>query len=275
MSADTSTRDSPAVRRSAAAPARPVWPIGRSATISLVSVLVFFALWEIAPALGWVNGRFVSRPSLVFAAGWSELGSAAFWIHAWVSLTEFGLGFALALAVGIPLAGLMAGSTIARQLLDPPLMALYIAPSLILLPILVIWLGIGVASKVAVVFLSAVFPIIVNTMAGMRQVDPRYRMMARAFGAGALAQFLRIQVPAALPSLLTGVRLAVGRGVLGVIVGEFYAAQAGIGFQLRVYGDSMRIDLLLVYALFVSCFGYALTEAVRLAEARVQRWSPR
>jgi len=248
------------------------WPFSRSFAISLASVAIFFLIWQIAPALGWVNGRFTSQPSQVLVAGWTELGTATFWNAARISFTEFALGFALSLAVALPLAALMVTSKIARYMIDPPLMALYIAPSLILLPILILWLGIGMASKVAVVFLGAFFPIAVNTMAGMRQVDPKLLTMARAFGASRSRLFYSILIPSALPSLLTGIRLGIGRGVLGVIVGELYAAQAGIGYQLSTYGNSMRIDLLLVYALVVSTFGYVLTEFVRLLEVQVGKW---
>lgn len=250
------------------------WPLRRSATISLLSVALFFVLWQVAPAMGWVNGRFTSQPSIVLAAALNEIPTAAFWGHASISLIEFFLGFALSIGLSLPLAALMVSSRTARYLIDPLLMALYIAPSLILLPILVLWLGIGMASKVAVVFLGAFFPIVVNTMAGMREVDTKLVVMANAFGAGTGRVFWSILVPSALPSMLTGVRLGVGRGVLGVVVGELYAAQAGIGYQLATYGASMRIDLLLVYALVVSVFGYTLTELVRTLEDRVGTWRP-
>ncbi|HSG57588.1 MAG TPA: ABC transporter permease, partial [Paracoccaceae bacterium] len=265
-----SQSDSDQFKPTRAARPRLGWPLARSTTISLASVAVFFAIWQIAPALGWVNGQFTSQPSRVLAAGASEIIKPEFWGHARVSAVEFGLGFALAFLLGVPMAALMVNSRIARHLIDPPLMALYIAPSLILLPILVIWLGIGTASKVAVVFLGAFFPIVVNTMAGMRTVDPRLLKMAEAFGAGWYHRFVDVLVPASLPSLLTGVRLGVGRGVLGVVVGEFYAAQAGLGYQLATYGSAMRIDLLLVYALVISVFGYTLTELVRMLEDRVR-----
>lgn len=251
------------------------WPISRSATISISSVLIFFIIWQIAPALGLVNSRFTSQPSKVLAAGWIELGTSQFWWHARISFIEFSLGLGLSLFIALPLASLMVLSKTARYMIDPPLMALYIAPSLILLPILILWLGIGMASKVAVVFLGAFFPIVVNTMAGMRQVDTRLLTMARGFGAGRVQLFFTILVPASLPSFLTGVRLGIGRGVLGVIVGELYAAQAGIGYQLSTFGNSMRIDLLLVYALVVSTFGYGLTEFVRMLELRFKNWAPK
>lgn len=249
-----------------------IWPLSRSTTISILAVLSFFAAWQIAPELGLVNGRFTSQPSRVLVALIETLGSARFYDNAYISLVEFVLGFALALAVSVPLGALLGTSRYARYLLDPPLMALYIAPTLILLPIMVIWLGIGIASKVAVVFLGAIFPIIVNTMAGMQEADTKLVQAARAFGANRLDVFLQVLVPAALPSILMGVRLAVGRGVLGVVVGELYVSQAGLGHQLMTYGSAMRIDLLLVYALIISAFGYAMTTLVRMLEGRVQTW---
>jgi NitT/TauT family transport system permease protein len=237
----------------------------------ILSVVAFFALWQIAPALGWVNERFTSQPSQVLAAALSEIPTREFLMHARVSLAEFFLGFGLALAVSLPLAALMVTSDRARYRIDPPLMALDIAPNLVLLPVMIIWLGIGMASKVAVVFLGAFFPIIVNTMAGMRETEPKLVTAARAFGASRLAIFRSILIPAALPSFLMGIRLGVGRGVLGVVVGELYASQAGIGYQLVTYGSAMRVDLLLVYALVVSIFGYTLTSLARVLEDRVRR----
>lgn len=253
---------------------RAAWPISRSTTVSILSVAVFFVMWQILPHLGWVNIRYTSTPVQVLIAAADELPTRQFAMHARISLIEFFLGFAIAFGTALPLSALMVSSRHARYVLDPPLMALYIAPSLILLPVMIIWLGIGIASKVAVVFLGAFFPIIVNTMAGMRETDPKLVTAARAFGAGRLRIFWNILIPSALPSMLMGVRLGVGRGVLGVVVGELYASQAGIGFQLVTYGSAMRVDLLLVYALVVSTFGYTLTTLVRMLEDRVQTWRP-
>lgn len=250
------------------------WRPARGTVISALAVLGFFLAWQIAPALGLVNGAWTSQPTRVAVAFVEVILTDNFGYHAQVSLTEFFLGFGLALAVAMPLGVLLGVSRVARHLLDPPLMALYIAPTLVLLPIMIIWLGIGMASKIAVVFLGAIFPIIVNTMAGMREADQRLIRMAESFGASRTDLFLRVLVPGALPSILIGIRLAVGRGVLGVVVGELYVSQAGIGYQLVTYGSAMRIDRLLVYALVVSVFGYALTSLVRMLETRVRSWRP-
>lgn len=252
---------------------RVAWPISRATTISVLAVLAFFVVWQAAPALGLVDGQFTSQPSRVAVAAIEVLRTDHFFFHAGVSLSEFFLGFALAVSVSIPMGALLGVSRYARYVLDPPLMALYMAPTLILLPILVIWLGIEMASKVAVVFLGAIFPIIVNTMAGMREVDGKLVRVAQSFNASRLDVFVRILIPGSLPSILMGIRLAVGRAVLGVVVGELYASQAGIGHQLVTYGSAMRIDRLLVYAMVVSFFGYAMTSLVRLLEKRVQDWS--
>jgi NitT/TauT family transport system permease protein len=244
----------------------------RSAVIGTLAVLAFLVLWQIAPTMGWVNGRFTSRPTEVFVAAIDIFKNDNFLYHARISLTEFVAGFALAIVVSIPLGVLLGTSKIARYLIDPPLMALYIAPTLVLLPIMVIWLGIDMAPKIAVVFLGAVFPIVLNTMAGMSEADPRFIRMARSFGATKFDIFSRVLVPGSLPALLTGLRLAVGRAVLGVIVGELFVSQAGIGYQLNLYGSAMRIDRLLVYALIVSAFGYTLTVIVRSVENKVRDW---
>ena len=248
--------------------------LNRSTVISMASVLIFFAIWQVAPEWGLVNGTYTSQPTLVFKAAIEVFLTDDFLHHGYVSLAEFTLGFLLAFIVSIPLGMLLGTSQTARHLLDPPLMALYIAPTLVLLPIMIIWLGIGMASKIAVVFLGAIFPIVVNTMAGMREADEALIRMARSFGARRMDIFQRILVPGALPSILIGIRLGIGRGVLGVIVGELYVSQAGIGYQLVTYGSAMRIDRLLVYALVVSVFGYALTSFVRIMEDRVRNWRP-
>src|SRR5919197_5662352 len=246
----------------------------RSRTISVVSVGLFLSVWQVAAERGWVNGRFTSQPILVGKAALEVLQTDNFLYHARISLTEFVLGFALALVVSIPLGVILGSSQVARSMADPPLMALYTAPTLMLLPILIVWLGIGMASKIAVVFLGAFFPVIVNTMAGMREADPGLIRAARSFGANKLDVCSRVLVPGSLPSILAGIRLAIGRAVLGVVVGELYVSQAGIGHQLRSYGLAMRIDRLLVYAIVVSVFGYTLTALVRLLETRVRSWRP-
>ena len=240
--------------------------------IGPLMVILFLAVWEIAPRLGLVNEFFTSRPSLLLQAAIVDYGSRDFWSDALVSLVEFGIGFGLALLFGIPLGLLMGSSRFLREFFTTPLMALYVTPTMVLLPLLIIWVGIGMASRASVALIAAIFPIIINIVAGIDQVEKRLLQMAKVFGASWLNILTQIYIPATLPFLLTGVRLAIGRAVLTVIAAEMFVSQAGMGFKITMYGDSMRIDMLLVYVLTVSMFGYLMTRLVVLLEAKVSTW---
>lgn len=240
--------------------------------VSILAVLAFIVLWESAADHHWINPRLTGQPSQVWTAALEVFQKDNFLRHAGISLAEFGAGFALSLLVGVPLGLVMGTSKRVRQYVEPPLMALYTAPRLALLPILIMWLGIGMLSKVAVVFLGAVFPILVNTLAGVKNADNRLVQAALSFGATRLDVFLKILVPGSLPAILMGVRLGIGRGVLSVVVGEMFVSQAGIGYQIMSYGQGMQINKMLVYALAVSIFSYAMILAVQLIEYRIRDW---
>ena len=242
--------------------------------VSILSVLAFLVLWETAADQRWVNARLTGQPTLIYQMAIEVFRNDRFFYHAWISLAEFGIGFVLALIVGVPLGLIMGTHKATRLFLEPPLMALYTAPRLALLPILIVWLGIGIASKIAVVFLGAVFPILVNTLAGVRNADNRLVQAAKAFGATQLDIFVKILVPGSLPAILMGVRLGIGRGVLSVIVGEMFVSQAGIGYQIMSYGQGMQINKMLVYALAISLFSYALILSVQWMESRIRDWKP-
>lgn len=205
------------------------------------------------------------------AASVDVLESGTLMRDAIVSLSEFAAGFALALAIGVP-SGLVLGSfPTLRYLLDPPLMAIYATPQLALLPIFVLWLGIGMASKIAVVFIGASIPIVVNSMAGVRQVDRSLVVAARSFCATRRDVFVKVIFPASLPAVMVGIRLGLSRAVLGVVVAEMYVSQEGIGNQIMRLGSAFRVDHLLFYVLLVSVFGLGATTAARKLEERVAR----
>jgi sulfonate transport system permease protein len=241
------------------------------AVVSTVAVAVFLIAWETAPRLRLVDPFFTSQPSRVLAASADIVRSGTLMRDALVSMSEFATGFALALAVGVPI-GLMLGTfPTLRHLVDPPLMALYATPQLALLPIIVLWLGIGMGSKVAVVFIGAVIPIVVNSLAGVRQVDRPLVLAARSFCATRRDIFVKVILPASLPAVVIGIRLGLSRAVLGVVVAEMYVSQEGIGNQIMRLGSAFRVDHLLVYVLLVSAFGLGATTAVRKLEERVAR----
>src|SRR5579863_8577814 len=149
--------------------------------ISTFAVLVFLAAWEVAPRAGIVDVAYTSQPSRVIAASLTIVRSSTFLHDVSVSLSEFAAGFALAIGIGVPLGLLLGTFPVLRYLLDPPIMAIYATPYLALLPIVVVWLGIGMQSKIAVVFVGGFIPILVNSMAGVREVERSWITAARSF----------------------------------------------------------------------------------------------
>src|SRR6266481_1361630 len=237
--------------------------------ISTLSVMAFLAIWEIAPRAGMVDRTYTSQPSRVIAAGLEIITSGGFLHDVVVSLSEFAIGFALAVGIGVPL-GLMLGRfPVLRYLLDHPIMAIYATPHLALLPIIVVWLGIGMQSKIAVAFVGGVIPILVNSMAGVRGVERSWVVAARSFGARERDVFFKVILPASLPSVILGVRLGVSRAVLGVVVAEMYQSQAGVGNEIMLYGSEFRTDYLLFNVLLVSVFGFTSTWAFRALEEKL------
>lgn len=237
--------------------------------VSTLTVIAFLAVWEIAPRAGLVDSTYTSQPSRVIAAGLEIIRTGGFFHDAVLSLSEFAIGFALAVALGVPL-GLMLGRfSVLRSLLDPPIMAIYATPHLALLPIIVVWLGIGMLSKVAVAFVGGVIPILVNTIAGVRGVEHSWIVAARSFCAYGRDVFIKVVLPASLPSAILGIRLGLSRAVLGVVVGEMYQSQAGLGNEVMRYGSEFRTDYLLFDVLMISLFGLLATSAVRALEEKL------
>jgi len=237
--------------------------------ISALTVIAFLTIWEIAPRAGLVDAAYASQPSRVIAAGLEIVRTDRFLHDVSVSISEFAIGFALAIAIGVPVGLLLGRFAVLRYLLDPPIMAIYATPHLALLPIVVVWLGIGMQSKIAVVFIGAFIPILVNSMAGVRGVERSWVVAARSFCAGEFDVFTKIILPASLPSVILGIRLGVSRAVLGVVVGEMYQSQAGLGNEIMRYGSEFRTDYLLFDVLLVSLFGFAAASAVRALEERL------
>ena len=237
--------------------------------VSTLAVLVFLAIWETAPRAGIVDATFTSQPSRVIAASLEIVPSGDFLHDVSVSLSEFAIGFALAVGIGVPLGLLLGRFPVLRYLLDPPIMAIYATPHLALLPIFIVWLGIGMQSKIAVAFVGGVIPILVNSMAGVRGVERSWVTAARSFCAREWDVFVKVILPASLPGVVMGIRLGVSRAVLGVVVAEMYQSQAGVGNKIMLYGSEFRTDYLLFNVLLVSVFGFTATWAVRALEEKL------
>jgi NitT/TauT family transport system permease protein len=158
--------------------------------------------------------------------------------------------------------------------LDPFLAAFNATPRIALLPLIILWAGLGLWAKVLVVFLSAFFPICMTTIGGVRTVSAAHLEVARSFGAGDAHIFRTIVFPSCLPFILAGLRVGVGRGLVGVIVAELYGASAGIGFLINLAGSMFQTDTVFVGIALLAGFGLLFNEILRRAERRVERWRP-
>jgi sulfonate transport system permease protein len=236
--------------------------------VSTLAVAAFIAVWELAPRTGLVDATFTSQPSRVITAGLEIVKTGGFLNDVAVSLAEFAIGFGLAIAIGVPLGLVLGRFRVLRYFLDPPIMAIYATPHLALLPIIVVWLGIGMQSKIAVAFVGGVIPILVNTTAGVREVERSWIVAARSFCARGWDVFVKVILPASLPGVILGIRLGLSRAVLGVVVAEMYQSQAGLGNEVMRYGSEFRTDYLLFDVLLISLFSLAATSAIRMFEEK-------
>lgn len=248
------------------------WQRVRPALVSIVSVGLVLLGWQAAGTWGPAHRGIGATPAEVLRAGLGLLASGELLAHALVSLQELALGFVLAVLVGVPLGLAMGRVPRLGHLLDPLVMTGHATPRIALLPVLVLWLGIGVASKAALAFLGAVFPVLVNTLAGVRQLDPLWERAVRAFGGRSVTVLAKVVLPGTLPAVMGGLRLGLGRALIGVIVGEMYVSVAGVGQLLAVYGNAGRTGELLALAGLVGLVSLAGVQACRAAEARLGPW---
>jgi NitT/TauT family transport system permease protein len=237
-----------------------------------LSLAAFLALWELGVRLGGVNPLLLPPPSAVLSALAADAQAGRLWRHAQASALEAALGYSAAALLGIPF-GLALGSY--RRLewaLSPYLVALYSTPSQIWLPLLIMWMGIGLLPKVVLIFLFCFFVITLNTIHGVKIVDPVLLKVGRSFSASRWETFTKIIFPACIPFIVTGLRLAVGRAMIGVFLAEMVGADQGIGFYILRSGTQFEIDRVMGGVLILILTSIALTELVKIIEKRLTPW---
>jgi len=244
--------------------------------LGTVSVAVFLIIWELVGNIfQLINPMFMSAPSLVWKAAVQLFGSGEIWNDLRVSGTELLGGYLLAVFFAIPF-GIMTGwYKKMSAIFDPFINAMNATPRVALLPLVIIWLGIGILSKVGIIFLGAVFPMLINTRDGVKTTPLSLLNAARSFGASEWMVFRTIVLPSTVPFILTGLRLGVGRGIVGVMVGELYAATAGIGFMITVAGATFQTDKVFVGVFIFALSGMISMELLTRIERRFDKWRPK
>jgi ABC-type nitrate/sulfonate/bicarbonate transport system permease component len=221
-----------------------------------------------------ISPLFFSGPSAIAKGFWVALTQGTLLSDLAFSGKNFAIGFGIALVSGVVIGVIVGWYRRVRMIADPFLNALYAAPRIALMPLIIIWFGIGMWSKVFIVFLSAFFPILVNTVAGIRNMDRDLLRAARAFCASDWQIFKTLAIPGSVPFILTGVRQGVAVGLIGVVVGEMLGSSEGIGFMVAYGGQTFQTDTLFVGFVIIAFAGIVLTSITERLERRFSRWRP-
>jgi NitT/TauT family transport system permease protein len=238
------------------------------------AVLIVIGIWQVIWSYNGISPLFFSGPSAIAKAFWVSLTQGNLMADLAFSGKNFAIGFGLALVSGVVLGVLVGWYRRFRLIADPFLNALYAAPRIALMPLIIIWFGIGMWSKVFIVFLSAFFPILVNTVAGIRNIDRDLLRAARAFCASDWQIFKTLAIPGSVPFILTGVRQGVAVGLIGVVVGEMLGSSEGVGFMVAYGGQTFQTDTLFVGFIIIAFAGIILTALAERLERRFSRWRP-
>jgi NitT/TauT family transport system permease protein len=255
-----------------------------SKILGAAAVIVFLLLWEFMggalsvynpiPFLR-INPMFMSAPSLIFKTAVDLFSSGEIYHDLKISGIEFFWGYLLSVVVAIPFGIVTGWYRRLSYVFDPFVNAMNATPRVALLPLVIIWLGIGVLSKIGIIFLGAVFPMLINARDGVKTTPLNLLNAARSFGASEWQVFKSVVFPSTLPFLLTGLRIAVGRALVGALVGELYAATAGIGFMITVAGATFQTDKVFVGVLIFAISGIVLTDVLDRIEHRFDKWRPK
>jgi ABC-type nitrate/sulfonate/bicarbonate transport system permease component len=273
-------------------PAHSVWRTNERLLLGVATVLFLLVFWEgltrgwwadlLHPLLGngaeklRVRALFISSPTLVARKAWElYITTGEIWRHIGTSGLELAVGLGLATAIGIPL-GLWAGRyRYASYALDPFVSALNATPQIAFLPLIILWIGTGFWARALIILLLALLPILINAHHAVRTVDPKLLKLARSFSSSEWRLFTTIILPSAVPFLLAGLRLAVGRAMIGIVVGELYGSAIGVGIMINKAGSLFQTDVVFVGVFTIVVAGLLLTELLRRIERRVEAWRPR
>lgn len=240
--------------------------------VSSLSLIGLIVLWEAVCRISSVPELYLPAPSAILTTGWNMLSSGELLLNAEASLYRIIWGFAIGSVIGIGL-GLATGFfRIAEAVGNPIVHALYPVPKIALLPLIILWLGIGEVSKITIISLGVFFPVIINTYSGVKNVDPLLIKAAVAFRASRLSIICKVVLPGALPVIFAGLKLAAGTSLLLLVAAEMIAAKEGIGAMILHYGDLMLTTKLMVGVLALSLLGIAFNYCLNWLEKRLISW---
>ena len=259
------------------APGRSAWYRLEPAILGTASIAVLLVLWEVLPRLITMSAGtklFFTTPSQIAGTLWRLFATGSIWTPLGVSASGFALGLSLSIVVGLPLGVLIGRSRTLNAMLDPFITAFNATPRLVFLPLLMLWFGLGLEMKVVIVFIGALFPILINTYEGVRNADKTLINVVRSFGASEWDVARLVVVPNAMPYIVAGLRLAIGRAVLGVVVAEFFGSESGLGVMMVQAAGRYQVDVVFSGLIVFAVLSLAMTAMVQVLESRLTRWRP-
>ena len=242
--------------------------------LGLFGVVAFFLAWEVASRFQILNPFYFPPFSQILAKGYELFVSGMIWEHMLFSLTNFSIGFAIATVLGILIGIPMGWYKGISRTFDPLLSGIYATPLIALLPLIIMLFGLGPISKIIMTVLAAVFPVLINTMAGIANTDHRLVTMSRAFGASDSTIFLKVSIPGSLPYIVAGMRVALGRALVYIVVAEQYGAAMGLGYLSSVAAQRFQMAAMFVPIVIIACLGAGLNEFLKTVERRLEKWKP-
>ena len=242
--------------------------------IGTLSVVLALTVWQlVANARIW-SVLFLPGPWDVAQAFVQLFQSDDIWLDIATSGEELAIGYGMAIVIGLLIGLLMGWYTRFQYALDPFVNFFYSTPRIVFIPIFILWLGIELQPKIAVIFLGAVFPIIINTMAGVRNTEAALLRVARSFGASDALTFRRVVLPGSVPFILTGFRLGIGHALTGLVVAEYIAAKHGVGQIIAIASQTFQTPKAFAGVVLIACTGMLLTTVLHRIENRFQSWRP-
>lgn len=256
---------------------RNAWRRFEPVLIGVASIVVLLAAWEALPRVVTLSAGtklFFTTPSQIAGALWTLFATGKIWAPLGVSASGFALGLLLGVAAGLPLGVLIGRSRTLNAMLDPFITAFNATPRLVFLPLVMLWFGLGLWSKVVIVFIGALFPILINTYEGVRNADRTLINVVRSFGASEWDVARLVVVPNAMPYIVAGLRLAIGRAVLGVVVAEFFGAEQGVGVMMIRAAGRYQVDVVFSGLIVFAGLSLLMTGMVQILENRLSLWRP-
>jgi NitT/TauT family transport system permease protein len=238
-----------------------------------ISVVAGLLLWEFLSRVVVANPLFLAAPSQIVGAVVALAESGELWRHLSISAIEFAVGYSIAAVLGVVAGFGMSHSAIVKRSMSPWVSGLYATPTIALAPLFILWFGIGIWSKVLIVVLLVFFPVAINTEAGLRTTSERLIEMLRSFGASERQIFFKLSLPSAVPFILAGLKLGIGRGLIGVVVAELFGSRAGLGRLISASADAFNMPELFAGVVVLAVAGILMTAGFSWLEKRLVPWT--